>query len=130
MKILVGYDGTRTAREALDLSVTHAKAFGGKVFVITSLIGGAEEKVDEIQKAENDLAFAKDLLNKNSIQCETHLLVRGLLPGEDIIQYVKENDIQEVILGLQKRSKVGKLLFGSTAQYVILNSPCPVVTVK
>ena len=36
----------------------------------------------------------------------------------------------EIIIGLQRKSKVGKLLFGSTAQYIIMNAPCPVVTVR
>ena len=38
--------------------------------------------------------------------------------------------VEEIIIGVRRRSKVGKLLFGSTAQYVILNAPCPVVSVK
>jgi nucleotide-binding universal stress UspA family protein len=35
-----------------------------------------------------------------------------------------------VIIGIVKKSKVGKILFGSTAQYLILNAPCPVLTVR
>jgi len=38
--------------------------------------------------------------------------------------------VDEIIVGVKRRSKVGKLLMGSTAQYVILQAPCPVVTVK
>ena len=38
--------------------------------------------------------------------------------------------VGEIIVGIVQKSKVGKLLFGSTAQYVILNASCPVVTVK
>jgi nucleotide-binding universal stress UspA family protein len=38
--------------------------------------------------------------------------------------------VDEIIIGIEKRSKVGKLLFGSNAQYIILEAPCPVVSVK
>ncbi len=38
--------------------------------------------------------------------------------------------MDEIIIGIEKKSKVGKLFFGSNAQYIILESPCPVVSVK
>jgi nucleotide-binding universal stress UspA family protein len=51
-------------------------------------------------------------------------------PGEDLVKYAKENQIDQIVVGIRRRSKVGKLVFGSTAQYVILEAPCPVLTVK
>jgi nucleotide-binding universal stress UspA family protein len=57
-------------------------------------------------------------------------LIRGREPGEDLVEFAAEHQAAEIIIGIRRRSKVGKLLFGSTAQFVILNAPCPVVTVK
>jgi nucleotide-binding universal stress UspA family protein len=51
-------------------------------------------------------------------------------PGEDVVQFATDNEIDEIVIGVRRRSKVGKLLFGSNAQYIILQAECPVVAVK
>ena len=130
MKILVGYDGTNAAKEALSLAKEHVKAFGGSVNVVTSMEKGTESQSEEIEQAERGLEWAKSVFEENDIDCETHLLIRGLMPGEDIVQFAEENEADEIIVGVKRRSKVGKLLMGSTAQYVILKAKCPVVSVK
>jgi len=130
MKILVGYDGSNSAREALQLAVKHATAFGADVEVVTSMTKGGEGQREEIQNAEGGLAYAEELFRENGIACATHLLIRGLSPGEDIVRFAEEKKVDEIIMGVRRRSKVSKILMGSTAQYVILKAPCPVVTVK
>ena len=130
MKILVGYDGTNSAKEALNLAKTHAKAFGASVAVVISMDKGTEGQREEITQAEKGLEWAKSLFDENEITCDTHLLIRGLSPGEDIVEFAKENQVDEIIVGVKRRSKFGKLLMGSTAQYIILQAPCPVVSVK
>ncbi len=130
MKLLVGYDGSDSAKEALNLAKIHAKAFGASVAVVTSMEKGTEGQREEITGAEKLLEWAKSLFEENEIACDTHLLIRGLSPGEDIVEFAKENQVDEIIVGVKRRSKVGKLLMGSTAQYVILRAPCPVVSVK
>ena len=130
MKITVGYDGTNAAKEALNLAITHAQSFGASVDVVTSMEKGTEGQREEIEEAENALDWAKALFDENNLPCKTHLLIRGLSPGEDIVEFAKENDADEIIVGVKRRSKVGKLLMGSTAQYIILQASCPVVSVK
>jgi len=130
MKIMVCYDDSNASQEALKLSIKHAKAFDGKVFLISSMIGGSKDNVEDNKKAESGLSYGKALLEKEGVSCEVRLLVRGMSSGEDLIKFAVENKIDEIIIGIMKTSKVGKLLFGSTAQYVILEAPCPVVTVK
>ncbi|MFW6334570.1 MAG: universal stress protein [Desulfosalsimonas sp.] len=53
-----------------------------------------------------------------------------MTPDEDLVAYATEQQVDEIVIGIRKRSKMGKLLFGSTAQFLILNAPCPVLTVK
>ena len=130
MNILVGYDGSKVANDALKLAKQHAKAFDGKVHIVTSMEGGPEVPREDFEKAEKDLNYAKVAFKKEGIAHEAHLSVRCLSAGEDLVKYAEENQIDEIFVGVRRRSKVGKLVFGSTAQYVILEAPCPVLTVK
>jgi nucleotide-binding universal stress UspA family protein len=130
MKILVGYDDSNVAKEALALAKKHAKTFAASVDIVTSMTKGTESEREDIEKAERGLEYAKGLFIEENISCNIHLLIRGLSPGEDIVEFAKENNVDEIVVGVKRRSKVGKLLMGSTAQYVILKAHCPVVSVK
>jgi nucleotide-binding universal stress UspA family protein len=130
MKILVGYDGSRAADKALELAKQHANAFNADIYLLTSLEQGPTLQKDDIEKAEDDLEKLKRSFNSDGIGCETDVVVSHLSAGEDLVQFVQDNNIDEVYIGVKKRSKVEKLVFGSTAQYVILNAPCPVIVVK
>ena len=130
MKILVGYDGSNAGKAALDIAKLHAKVMNASVAIIISMAKGTENERDNIQQAERNLEYAKSLYGQEKIECSTHLLIRGMAPGEDIVMFARENLIDEIVIGVKRRSKIGKILMGSTAQYVILNAHCPVVSVK
>ena len=130
MKIMVCYDGSMSSKEGLRLAKDHAKAFAESVTIVTSMTKGTEAEKKEIEKAELDLEFEKKACIEEGISCETHLLIRGLSAGEDLVQFAEEEKADEIIIGIKRRSKVEKLVFGSTAQFVILKAHCPVVTVK
>ncbi len=130
MKILVGYKGTNVGQDLMEIAVKHAKAFDGSVDVVTSLLGGDKTEQKEITEAEQNLEKAKAYFDRMGVPNETHLLIRGMDPGEDLVRYARENQVDEIIIGVRSRSKVGKLIFGSTAQVVILDAHCPVMTVK
>ena len=130
MKLLVGYDGSNSAKAALALACTHAKAFDATIEILTSLEGGTVTEAVEIQYAREDLDAAEALVKKQGFPVNSHLLIRGIKPGEDIVKFSTENGVDAVFIGVRRRSKVGKLLFGSNAQYIILKAPCPVISVK
>lgn len=130
MNILVGYDGSKVGADALELAKKYARAFDAKVFIVTSMAGGPEVPREDFEKAEKELEYAKSIFKKEEIPCEARLSVRGLEPGEDLVQFADENKIDQIIVGIRRRSKVQKLVFGSNAQYVILEAPCPVLSVK
>jgi len=130
MKILVGYDESKSAENALKLAQKHAKAFNADIYIVTSLEQSPTLKKDDIDRAESKLEKLRTSFKVDDIPCETQVSVSVQSPGEDLVNYAKDNDIDEIIIGVTKRSKVGKLVFGSTAQYVILEAPCPVAAVK
>jgi nucleotide-binding universal stress UspA family protein len=130
MKILVGYRGVNVGKDLLKEAVRQAKAFGGEVHVMTSLFGGEKTEKEKIEEAEENLENARKFLADKGVTCETHLLIRGRAPGEDIVEFAREISADEVIIAVKSRSKVGKLIFGSTAQYVILKAGCPVISIR
>jgi len=131
MNILVGYDGSAAAREALGLAKKHSKVWGAKIDVLNCMAQNRELNYEDIQMVEHKLEReVHDHLNSEDIPYETHLVISGLQSGEDLVQFAEQNKIDEIVIGVRRKSKAGKLLFGSTAQYVILNAPCPVVSIK
>ena len=130
MRILVGYDGSNAAKDALNVAKKFAGAFESKIDVVTSMSKASEGEQERVLQAERGLQYAESVYVKENIDCETQLLIRGSSAGEDIVKFAKDNDVDLVVVGVKRRSKVGKILLGSTAQFIILEAPCPVLSVK
>jgi nucleotide-binding universal stress UspA family protein len=130
MKILVGYDGSKAAEDASMVAQKHAKAFDAKLHIMTSLPQSPTLKKEDIEKAENKLEKLQRTAKHANIACEIHATVSYQSPGEDLVQFANDQEIDEIVIGVRRRSKVGKMVFGSTAQYVILKASCPVLSVK
>ncbi len=129
MKLLVCYDKKNKSSKVIDIAVKRAKQSNASVYLVTS--SASDSSKADIMDAESKLDyFADEEFKKNGVLCETHLLIRGLTPGEDIVEFAKEKKVDEIILEIKRRSKLGKIVFGSTAQFVILEAPCPVLTLK
>ena len=130
MKILVGYQESGVAEAALKLAVKHAQAFGAELNIVTVLEQSRDLQREDIESMEDRLEKLKLSFKDDNFTCEAHTLVSLLTPGEALVEFIEENDINQIFIGVKKRSKVGKLVFGSNAQYIILEAPCAVVTIK
>ena len=131
MKLIVGYKhGTDQAENLLELALKRAQLFNATVLIVTIMSEGMEKDQDLITEAEAALEKAKTHFDRKNIPCEIHLLIRGIDSGDDLVNFAKDAQADEIIIGVKNRTKVGKLLLGSTAQAVVLNAPCPVVTMK
>lgn len=130
MKFLVAYSGSKESKTALELAINHAILFKAQVFVITSMEGGRSEKPEEIARVNQELRQVRQQLTNAGLEHEVNETARGLSPGEDLVIFAEENHIDQIFVGIEKKSKTRKLLLGSTAQYIILKATCPVTTVK
>ena len=131
MKFMICYDGSGAAKSALKLAQRHAKGLGATLEVVNALTREFPLKHSQIQKKEDNLKReVMELLGDGDVPYETLVLVTSLTPGEQLIKFAEEEQVGQIYMGIIKKSKVDKLIFGSTAQYVISHAPCPVVTVQ
>lgn len=130
MKFLVCFDGSTAAAEAVKLAQKHAGVWGAELEVVYAISREEPLKHSYIKNEEDNLAKElKALLGNDEISYNGRVYVTSLTVGEQLVEFAEQKKVDQVFVGITKTSKVGKLLFGSTAQYVILHSPCPVVAV-
>ena len=130
MKFMVCYNGSESSKKALQLAKDRASVFGAKVVLVTSMVRGTENQYQQIMDFERYLEIEKSNCELEGISVETHLLIRGLPAGEDLVEFAMENDIDEIFIGVKRHTRIGELFFGSTEQYVVQKAHCPVVTVN
>lgn len=131
MKFMVCFDGSEAAKSALKLAQKNARGTDVKLEVVNTITRELPLRHSQIQEKEANLEKeVMDLLGDGGVPYETQVLVTSLTSGEQLIEFAQNEDVEQIYIGIIKKSKVDKLFFGSTAQYVILHAPCPVVTVK
>jgi len=118
-----------SAKEALKLARKHALAFKGSVDIVTSMERGTEQEQQAIEDAERGLEWAKTMFTDKELDCRTHLLIRGLAPGEDILEFAKESKWTKSLSALNAAPRLESFSW-IDGPVVILQAPCPVVTVK
>lgn len=130
MAIVVGYVPRAEGRAALRRAAEEAKLRSVRLIVINSNKGGGHLDEEDAFQHERELTEVRDELDAAGIEHEVRQLVRGLDPAEDLIAVAEETDADFIVIGLRRRSPVGKLILGSNAQRILLDSPCPVLAVK
>jgi len=129
MKIMVCYDDTSTARDTVRLAQKHAAVWNAEIDVVTTIT--REEPIKHSRLKEREDRFEsqiQELFEETDIPFGMQLLVNSIPAGEQLVRYADRKKVDMICMGIEKKSKVGKLIFGSTAQYVILNASCPVLT--
>ncbi|GAD20873.1 universal stress protein [Acidovorax sp. MR-S7] len=128
MTILVAYVPRPEGQAALDKGIEIATRRNERLVVVNAGPGGRQEDPSLINGYEAERV--EERLSALPIQAEFKQFVRGKSAIEEIEEMVEQLQVSVLIIGLRKRSPVGKLLLGSMAQEILLNVPCPVLAVK
>jgi nucleotide-binding universal stress UspA family protein len=128
--IVVGYVETPEGDAALSRAIVEADQRSARLIVIHSHKGGAA--LDKAVAAEIDesLSEVEVRLRESGVEHEIRQLVRGVDPADDLIAVAEEVDADLIVIGLRRRTPVGKLIMGSNAQQILLDASCPVLAVK
>jgi nucleotide-binding universal stress UspA family protein len=129
MTILVAYVARPEGQAALDKGIEIAKRRNERLVVVNASPGGPKEDPsmidsEEVERVERLLRDAR--LNG----AEFKQFVRGKSAVEEIEGLVDSLQVSVLVIGIRKRSAVGKLILGSVAQELLLSVSCPVLAVK
>lgn len=128
MKIVVGYVMTAEGEAALERSIEETRLRGGHLVVVHSMRG--EEEAETVLAYRQGLEDVKRRLEQLNVPHTIHEYVRGQSPSEDVVQVATDEDAELIVIGLRRRSAVGKVLLGSTFQDILYHAKCPVLAVK
>jgi nucleotide-binding universal stress UspA family protein len=128
--IVVGYVETPEGEAALDRAIAEAQQRGARLVVINSHKGGAALDKEVAAELDESIEGVHAKLHESGVEHEVRQLVRGVDPADDLIAVADEVDADLIVIGLRRRTPVGKLIMGSNAQQILLDASCPVLAVK
>ncbi|WP_349931423.1 universal stress protein [Glutamicibacter mishrai] len=128
MSIVVGYIPSPEGETALARAIEEAQRRDAKLVVVNSSKGD--------QLVDDRLIDAKQYHELESRLAETGLdfwierQSQGADAADQILQVAEAQRAQLIVIGLRKRSAMGKFLMGSVAQRILLQAGCPVLSLK
>jgi nucleotide-binding universal stress UspA family protein len=128
--VVVGYVPKPEGEAALSRAIDEARLRGTQLVVVNSHRGGQEFDGEAARKAETDMDAVRARLDEAGVEYDLRQLVRGFEPAEDLISIAEASSAELIVIGLRRRSPVGKLILGSNAQRILLDAHCPVLAVK
>jgi nucleotide-binding universal stress UspA family protein len=130
MIVVTGFIRSAEGREALKRSIEAVRQGGGRLIVVHSSEGGASESAADVLADNEELERIDAELSAEGIDHEVKEFARGSTPAEDVVSVANESKADLIVIGLRRRSLVGKLLLGSNAQDILMQADCAVLVVK
>ena len=115
--IVVGYSAKPEGRAALLRAVAEARLRNSQLIVVHT-------------SPDAEVAALRTELTASGVPYQVHQATDALDPAEELINAAQTAHAEFIVIGLRRRSPVGKLLLGSNAQRVLLDAACPVLAVK
>jgi nucleotide-binding universal stress UspA family protein len=128
MTIVVGYVPRPEGRAALRRGVAEALLRREDLLVINAARG--DSYADAGLAAEDELEAVRAELDRSNVQFEVRQLVRGADASDEVLSAADGAAADLIVIGIRRRTPVGKLILGSTAQQILLEADCPVLAVK
>ncbi len=129
MTVVVGFVPTAEGAAAVDRGVEEARLRGLPLVVVHSSRGGEREAQSDWE-LRDELDRLGQRLRADGVDADVHEIVRGHSPAEDLLQVARDRAASLIVIGLRRRTSVGKLLLGSNAQQILMAADCPVLAVK
>lgn len=136
--ILVPVDGSEHAERALEYAIDHFPDANITALHVIELPEGYfsafTKDLESLPQVEEGKEEARELLEEvralakeKGASIETDYATGK--PGNQILTYAEENDVDEIVIGNRGLSGVGRVMFGSVAEKVVRRSEVPVVVV-
>lgn len=123
--IVVGFIATAEGRAALEAAVAEAQRREEQLQVLAHGARGSDQS-----DIENTVDEARQQLEGSDIGYDVRQVQRGDDVAEALMTAAEDGDASLIVIGLRRRSPLGKLILGSNAQRILLDAPCHVLAVK
>jgi nucleotide-binding universal stress UspA family protein len=127
MTIAVAYRPDEFGRAALEWAAEHATAVDESIIVIN--ISRGEPRLDAGFARGRDIQNITDSLSAKGVSIEVRQTV-GDNVADAVLFEAEQASATMIVVGIRRRSPVGKMLMGSVAQSILLDAAVPVVAVK
>lgn len=128
MTVLVAYVPRPEGQAALDKGLEIARCRKESLVVVNAGPGGTQH--DASVAEAYDVERVEKLLAASGVDAKMKQFIRGNDAVAEIQELVDSLAASVLVIGLRKRSPVGKLFLGSVAQELLLTVSCPVLAVK
>ncbi|GAB2585597.1 universal stress protein [Microlunatus antarcticus] len=126
--VVVGYVPSPEGRAALDTGISEARLRGARLVVVNTTRGDA--LVDDRYLAGDGLAALQAELDALDLETELRQPTTYDDVADDLDAIADEVGADLIVIGLRRRSPVGKLILGSAASRILLTAHHAVLAVK